>query len=202
MNKFKTDKIYSIWSGIQQRCCNPNHKNYKDYGGRGITICDEWLNNPDKFKEWAYANGYKIEKTKSGVNKWSIDRIDNNKGYSPENCRWVTKTQQNRNKRTSAYVLFNGKERPVKEVAEELGINYYTLIERLKNENWTVDMSISLKPKEKVWQLSNSGHKYIYKDKYGYKVIINKVYIGHPENLECAIKLRNDKMQELEKEIK
>lgn len=82
-------RLYHIWTSMKQRCYNKNHKRYYLYGGRGITICDEWLNNYDVFEEWALKNGYNDD--------LSIDRIDGNKGYYPENCRWATYQQQRDN---------------------------------------------------------------------------------------------------------
>ena len=84
-------RIYKIWRDIKSRTLNLKNKSYNDYGGRGITICDEWKNEFMSFYEWAMSNGYSDE--------LSIDRIDNDRGYSPENCRWTTRTIQSRNQR-------------------------------------------------------------------------------------------------------
>lgn len=94
-------RFYASWSNIMGRCNNTKNKNYKNYGARGITVCEEWL-NPKNFIDWA-------EATYPNIEGYSIDRIDNNKGYSPENCRWVDKTTQVINRRlmknnTSGYV--------------------------------------------------------------------------------------------------
>ena len=88
-------RLYEIWKAINQRCCNPQSKQYRRYGGRGITVCDEWLNNFQAFYDWAMANGYD-ENAPTG--QCTIDRIDNDKGYSPDNCRWVDMKTQNNNK--------------------------------------------------------------------------------------------------------
>ena len=95
----KHDRLYPLWKSIKYRCYNKNSKSYKDYGGRGIKMCDEWLNNPKAFCDWAINNGYKEDKTDKGVNVLTIDRIDVNGDYCPENCRFVTNEVQARNKR-------------------------------------------------------------------------------------------------------
>jgi hypothetical protein len=84
-------KLYKTWSRIKRRCYNPNHDTFKYYGGRGITLCDDWVNSPQTFIDWAENSGYKEGLT--------IDRIDNSKEYSPSNCRWVSMSVQNHNTR-------------------------------------------------------------------------------------------------------
>ena len=86
-------KLYVVWGHIKSRTLNPKHKSYNDYGGRGITICDEWKNDFMSFYNWAILNGYEENK---GL---SIDRIDNDGNYEPSNCRWTTRTIQSRNQR-------------------------------------------------------------------------------------------------------
>lgn len=85
-------RIYNIWSQIIGRCNNPNLRDYKYYGGRGITMCQEWRNSFETFRDWALANGYKENLT--------IDRKDNDGNYTPDNCRWATMKEQSMNKRT------------------------------------------------------------------------------------------------------
>ena len=112
--------LHNRWKAIKQRCCNPNNKRYKDYGARGKTLCNDWLEFK-VFEKCALDNGY--------AENLTLDRIDNNKGYSPDNCRWVTTVVNNRNRRTTANI--EGK--PLKEVSEEYGIKYTTLRDRYYN---------------------------------------------------------------------
>jgi len=101
-------RCYKIHHGMTLRCYNKKNKDYSRYGGKGIFICKEWINNPKDFYEWAIKNGYH--------NNLSIDRIDNNKGYSPENCRWATKEEQQQNKSCSTPIE---KIRQVKELLKQ-----------------------------------------------------------------------------------
>lgn len=129
-------KLYSIWSGMKRRCYNKNERAYKHYGGRGITICDEWKNDFMSFYDWAMNNGYSEGLT--------IDRIDNNKGYSPENCRWATVKEQNRNYRRNIKVEYKGETKTLVELAEEYNIDYKLLHQRYKRYNWDIEKALSL----------------------------------------------------------
>ena len=84
-------RLYNIWRGMRSRCNNGKNAHYKDYGGRGISVCEEWENDYEAFRDWALENGYEEQLT--------IDRINNDMGYTPENCRWTTMSVQNTNRR-------------------------------------------------------------------------------------------------------
>jgi len=96
------------------RCYNPSADSYCRYGGRGITVCDEWKKSFDMFADWAYSNGYEKGLT--------IDRIDNGRGYTPDNCRWVTKQEQNHNKRNNVVLMIDGRRYTVTQAAIKAGV--------------------------------------------------------------------------------
>lgn len=107
---------YQIWASMLKRCLNPAAKSYVDYGGRGITVCPRWRTS---FQNFVDDMGPRPSKA------YSIDRIDNNGPYSPENCRWTTRTEQNRNSRHCVYATLNGKTQCLKQWCRELGISYH-----------------------------------------------------------------------------
>lgn len=117
--------IYNIWKGIRKRCFSPKEKAYKNYGGRGITMCAEWLNDAGSFVDWAKMSGYKKGLT--------IDRIDNNGNYSPENCRWVSRTIQGNNKRNNVIVEYNGESMTLAEYCRKTGKIYGSCHYRITN---------------------------------------------------------------------
>lgn len=128
------DPLNVLWYHIKERCYNKKSKSFHRYGGRGITVCDEWLHSSEAFKSWALAAGYK-----PGL---EIDRIDNDKGYSPENCRWVTKTQNARNTSKNKCIEWNGETHPLSEWCEILGLEYNTINMRLYR-GWSFEKAVS-----------------------------------------------------------
>lgn len=122
-------RLYAIWNSMRQRCLNPKHRSYHNYGGRGIAICAEW-NDFYIFRDWALKSGYDIN-AKRG--KCTLDRIDVDKGYSPENCRWATMKAQSSNKRETIYLENNGEVHSLIEWSELTGVKYQTIWKRYKN---------------------------------------------------------------------
>mgnify|MGYP006976626162 CR=1 FL=1 len=118
-------RVYHIWSGIKSRCCCPTCSIYCNYGGRGITICDEWKNSPDSFCKWALENGYSDDLT--------IDRINNDGNYEPSNCRWATYKQQSRNRRNNHLLTLNEETKTIVEWSEIVGIKADTIWRRIRN---------------------------------------------------------------------
>lgn len=133
-----TTKLYRVWSEMKERCRNPHRHNYENYGGRGIDVCDEWANSYLTFKEWAISNGYCEGK--------AIDRIDNEKGYCPENCRWATQKEQQRNKRNNRLVTLNGETKTLAEWSEITGINHGVLWNRIFHLGWSIEKAFATPP--------------------------------------------------------
>ena len=128
------ERLRRTHEGIIQRCLNPNNDRFKDYGGRGITICDEWLKF-DNFELWSLSHGYDESLT--------IDRIDNEGNYEPSNCKFSTKKEQSRNTRRNRVYEINGVSKTLVEIAEELNMNYSSLRKRLVR-GWTIEKAMSI----------------------------------------------------------
>lgn len=125
----KGTRLYAIWKAVKTRCTNPHFHAFKRYGGRGITICDEWREDFPAFRDWALANGYSDD--------LSIDRIDNDKGYSPENCRWITYMEQANNTRRNLVVTINGETGTVAEMCRKYDVNNPHLVyDRITRLGW------------------------------------------------------------------
>lgn len=125
-------RLYHIWYDMLKRCEKVGYMDYKDYGGRGITVCDSW-HDYGAFRMWAYATGYDDDL------KLTIDRIDVNKGYCPENCQWKTVAQQNCNKRSCIMIDYDGRTQCMAELARTLGISYCSFRYRYREKGMTVE---------------------------------------------------------------
>lgn len=122
--------LYYRWKALKQRCENPNDRSYPRYGGRGITVCDEWQTFENFFK-WSIENGYSQGLT--------LDRKENDKGYNPENCRWVDSKTQNRNKSNNRWVTLENKKVLLKDVAKALNLHAATLYSRIHKKGLDID---------------------------------------------------------------
>lgn len=125
----KVERLYYTWINIKRRCYDPKVREYHNYGERGITVCDEWRNDYSSFRKWAYDNGYDDTKTRK---EQSIDRIDNNKGYSPDNCRWTTMAIQSNNTRVNHKVTYMGETHTLSEWQDITGIDDNIIGQRLR----------------------------------------------------------------------
>lgn len=127
----KKSKTYRAWAAMKERCCKPHHPAYANYGGRGITVCAQWL-------QFA---GFLADMGEKPADR-SLDRIDNTKGYSPDNCRWATRKEQERNKRSSVRVTALGETLTLAEWAERTGIQGQTIAYRVRN-GWSPDLAVT-----------------------------------------------------------
>lgn len=134
-------RLYNIWRGMKKRCSNPANTYYEAYGGRGINVCEEWENDFAAFREWAIASGYSSSLT--------LDRIDNDKGYSPGNCRWVTMKEQNRNQRRNRKICINGETKIFVEWCEYYNIPVYKVRGRF-DRGWNIEEALGIVPRENV----------------------------------------------------
>lgn len=131
---FYNNQFYSVWRDMMRRCYDVKQSCYDRYGGRGISVCDEW-HNVESFIQWCESQPFKTGLT--------IDRIDNNKGYSPENCRFVT-LKENQNNRSSNHVIsYAGKSQTITEWAEETGLTPSCLYGRINRLGWSVERALS-----------------------------------------------------------
>lgn len=127
-------RIDNIYKAMVDRCCNPKSYNYKKYGLKGITVCKEWKENKIRFFEWAFKHGY--------ADNLTLDRIDNNKGYSPNNCRWATYREQNNNRKSNKRIALFGEEKTVADWSRIKGISQGTIYARLKR-GWSIEKTLN-----------------------------------------------------------
>ena len=127
-------RLYDSWYKLNKRCYDDNNKDYQDYGGRGIRVCDDWRNDINVFWDWSINNGYNDNLT--------IDRIDVDGNYEPNNCRWATPIQQGRNRRNNRMITIGGQTKCVSEWSEISGVNRKTIMSRLRY-GWVGERLIS-----------------------------------------------------------
>lgn len=118
-------RLFRIWAGMKDRCTNPNRHEYKGYMGRGITVCEEWMNDFSAFRDWSMENGYSDTLT--------LDRIDNDGPYSPENCRWTTRKAQGNNTRLTVHITVDGVTKNIGDWAATIGVARSTMSRHVKN---------------------------------------------------------------------
>ena len=129
----KRERLYWVWAEMLGRCRNPRHRQFADYGGRGISVCERWL---------TYANfAADMASRPEGL---SIDRRDNDAGYSPDNCRWATRKEQNSNRRNCIFVEHQGERVTLREYCRRADIAYRPIIKRIQERNWPVQLALSI----------------------------------------------------------
>lgn len=140
-------RLYKTWRSMIDRCYNPNIKSYENYGARGIKICDEWRHDFQEFRKWAISAGYVEGK---GRTLQSIDRIDVNGDYCPENCRWATARTQQKNKRNTTLYSYNGETITISEFADKYGISDKSFVYRKAEKGMSLDDILN------EWRLKNN----------------------------------------------
>lgn len=128
-------KEYITWTNIKARCTNPNNTSYKNYGGRGITIIDTWLNSFENF----------YNDMGDCPDGFSIERVENNKGYNKDNCIWASSKTQSMNRRSNFIVSYKGEEKPLKQWCDDLKLDYKKVFARIRQLNWSIEKALSTK---------------------------------------------------------
>lgn len=134
-HKMSKTRLYQEWAGIKARCVYKNSVNNSDYGGRGIKMCKEWADSFVAFRDWALQNGYRDDLT--------IERIDVNGEYCPENCKWIPKSEQSSNRRSCIIITYNGKTQNLNDWCKELKLDYKRTNNRIKKLGWSFEKAIS-----------------------------------------------------------
>ena len=127
-------RLYRIWKNMRNRCSNENIPNYERYGGRGITVCEEWQRF-EPFYEWAMANGYGDD--------LSIDRIDNDGNYEPSNCQWANRTEQARNRRSNEFITYNGTTKHISDWDKDIGAQKSGRVRARINAGWSIEAAVT-----------------------------------------------------------
>lgn len=136
MNALERKRLFWVWCDMRARCNSESHKQFKDYGGRGIKVCDRWQGDGG-FAAFLADMGPRPEGQ-------TLERANNDLGYSPENCRWATRREQNSNRRNCIYVDCDGKQVTLREYCRRKGLRYRPIVKRIQDRNWPVDLALSL----------------------------------------------------------
>ena len=144
-------RLYRVWASVKRRCDNPKTNSFSNYGGRGIKVCDEWLNNFTNFRDWAIKNGYNKD---AKYGQCTLDRINPNGDYEPSNCRWINFKEQCRNKRNNRKLEYNGKLYCCSELAEMANLRNDTFFVRLKY-GWDINKIMTTPVKENKRRTQN-----------------------------------------------
>jgi hypothetical protein len=134
-------RIYQCWYNMKTRCLNPKNKRFKDWGGRGIKVCDKWLTFKGFYEDMH--NGYS--------DKLTLDRIDNGGNYEKGNCRWVDRLTQAQNTKEAINLTYKGVTKVISAWARDLGINHQTICQRIKVYGWSVDRALSTQPQRRIY---------------------------------------------------
>lgn len=133
-HRMSNTRIYHIWASMRSRCSNKNLPFYKNYGGRGISVCDEWNNSFETFYSWAINNGYRDGS--------SIERIDNDGNYCPENCKWIDLGKQANNRRMNKRIEYKGETHNLSEWCKILGVSYSLVHNRMNKLGWSFERAV------------------------------------------------------------
>ena len=176
----KYHDIYIRWIGMKSRCYNENNKSYDDYGARGIKVCNEWKESFESFKKWSLNNGYSKE--------LSIDRIDNNGNYDPNNCRWVNRKIQGKNKRNNIYITINGETKGISEWAKHYGFDIELIYTRYNRGDRGMKL---FRSKKSVSSWTESEENFLFEN---YRVMNTKELSNHLGRTEVAVRVRKRKL--------
>lgn len=192
------NRLKTIYSSMIGRCYKKNNGSYNDYGAKGIIVCKEWLEDRQKFYDWAIKSGFKYEPDKNGRNKLTLDRIDTTKGYSPDNCRWITMIEQNNNRIDNIYFNYNGESKTLRDWCRVLNLRYPKMYFRIHFKGMSFEEAMkgnnvkvkNIKPK--------SNYLFIYQQRDGcYSVQIKRKYYGRSKSLQDAVNIRNKALEKL-----
>ena len=181
MGRYNNDSTYTrlgrIYHNMKTRCTNSNYDKYQYYGGKGIGICEEWMDSYDAFEEWALSHGYADDLT--------LDRIDVDKDYSPDNCRWVSWKDQANNRTSNHMLTHNGKTQTLQRWAEETGIDANTIGQRVR-AGWDVGGALTepIHKTHKEFYVTYNGktqrlHEWAKELGISYKVLHNRIKYHH-----------------------